>query len=1315
MSLTARIEELRSRLPEAMARDRYSVERRLRTLRGGSRRKSNGTLKTVYERLDSLERKVATSASRKSARIARRPRVSFPEELPITSRKDEILEALGTHRVIIVSGDTGSGKSTQLPKMCLEAGRGIDGTIGCTQPRRIAAAAVARRIAEEMGQEVGASVGYKVRFQDRTGRDSYIKIMTDGMLLAETQQDRYLTEYDTLIIDEAHERSLNVDFLLGFIKTLLTVRSDLKVIITSATMDTEKFSAAFDGAPVVRVEGRMYPVDVRYRPVDEASDGRDDVTYLDGAVDAVHELVSTKQRGDMLIFMPTEQDILETCERLEGRGYPGTTVLPLFARLSAAQQAQVFAPVKGRKIVVSTNVAETSLTIPGIRFVIDTGVARISRYVLKSRTTSLPISPISRSSADQRKGRCGRVAHGICIRLYSEKDYETRDAFTPPEILRSNLAEVILRMIALKLGDIATFPFVDTPNPRSIKDGFDMLVELGAVVKRGSRGHLTEMGRLMARMPIDPRIARMLIEGHREGCVEEVSIIAAALSIQDPRERPVEKRGLADQRHAPFRDPASDFITLLNIRNRYDRWWKELKSGTKVRSACKEHFLSFLRMREWQDIHRQLLGILDEQRMTRDKDKARREGASRYEGIHRAILSGFLSNIARRKDTHVYTAARGREPMIFPGSTLFKRPPEWIVAAEMVKTSRLFARTTAKIDPAWLEELGGDLCTRSYSGPHWEKRRGEVRAYEQVSLYGLVIVSGRNVSYGRIDPAESHRIFVRSALIDGEVKTPLPFLVHNRQLIDTIAGYEDKIRRRDLLVCETALEEFYSQHLKGVCDIPSLKKVIRERGGDEFLTMREDDLLLTMPDSEELALFPDRVGIARTEFECSYRFAPGQEHDGVTVTIPSSVASGLDGRQLEWVVPGLLKEKIAALVKGLPKRYRKQLIPVSRTVDVIVSEMPRGEEALVTSLVRFVYRRFGVDIPASAWDTGNLPDYLKMRVSVTDHEGREIDSGRDAEVFARHSAGGESSGLPDGASWKAVRQEWERDGITTWDFDSLPERIPAGPHLFAFPALTPSEDSVSIRLYHSLEEAREVHSKGVMTLCTLRFAKELKFLRRVLTLPATVQVGAAHFGGVDAVRGAVMDSLLETLFRSDIRSRESFESHVEEVAPTIRSQALSLLAAASEVLEAHHQVLIVLHRMESSRAAHGGVKDLCATLRDKMERLVPRDFLLRYAPDRLAHLPRFLKALTIRAERAAYDVGKDREKMERVAPFVEVYRALSEALPAHATEEKKQALERFRWLIEEFEVSVFAQEVKTSEPVSAKRLEKLHREIDRMV
>ena len=1293
------IKKIHGRLPHVMQRDRHPFARRLKNILKKS--KGRDPDEKAIHQLKSLKKRIDASILEKDRRLQGLPKVSFPENLPITAKKDAIVHAIREHQVIIISGDTGCGKSTQIPKMCLEAGRGIGGKIACTQPRRIAATTIAGRIAEELGEEIGKSVGYKIRFKDRTSRYGYIKVMTDGMLLAETQQDPHLNEYDTIIVDEAHERSLNIDFILGILKTLLMKRKRLKLIITSATMDTEKFSKAFDRAPVIEVSGRRYPVVVEYLPVDPEREDRGETTYVDMAIKGVEKVRNRGQAGDILVFMPTEQDIIETCERLEARNLKGTAVLPLFARLPNARQRRIFAPFAGQKIIVSTNVAETSLTIPGIKVVIDTGLARISRYLPRTRTTSLPVSPISRSSADQRKGRCGRLENGFCIRLYSEEDYDARPEFTDPEILSSNLAEVTLRMISLRLGHIASFPFLDRPNPRSIKDGFDLLVELGAIVRKNGGVSLTEKGRIMAKMPIDPKISRMILEAQEEGCVHDVAVIASALSIQDPRERPLEKAGLADQKHTRFKDPDSDFITLLNIWNYYHRSWETLRTQNKMRKFCKEHFLSFVRMREWHHIHQQLSSILEEQGIKDQNEYSDPIGESRYACIHRSILSGYLSNIAVKKDKNFYLSARGREAMVFPGSTLFNKGPEWIVAADMVKTSRLFARTAAKINPEWLERLGGDLCKSSYSNPHWEKKREEVRAHEQVSLYGLVVISQRSVSYGSIDPVVSHEIFVRSALVEGDVKKSFPFLVHNQTLIEEIRGLEEKVRRRGMLVGDDVMAEFYSTRLAGVHDIRTMKRRIEERGGDDFLKMTEADIVITYPNETELARYPDELTIGRSALKFSYKFAPGKPDDGVTMRVPSGMASQVSPDQLDWVVPGLFREKITALIKGLTKQYRKQLVPVSKTVDIIMAEMERKSEPLISSLGRFIYHRFGVDIPASQWPVSEIPDYLNMRVSILDHRGREIRSGKDPSILNGYAPCG-SPGEVEPETWEKAKAKWEREGVMSWDFGDLPETISLGTNLPVYPGLEPAAGGVNVRLFKNSAEASETHKRGVRALFMIRFRKDLKFLKKDLKLPETIFSKAAYFGGGHTVERGMYDNIMDRFFLLNIRNKTDFETHASAIGRSILLEGRSLMDLTERVLDAYHN-------------ANPSVQAFGSRLKRELEGLVPKDFLDRYTPDRIAHLPRYLKALKIRAERGAYDRDKDQEKADRIKPFTEALRRNLADISSHASLEKRKRFEEFFWMVEEFKVSVFAQELKTPFPVSAKRLEKKLREVERMV
>ncbi len=1310
MSVSKRIAGIRSRLNHAMIADQWTIKKSLNSVSGkagGGKRPGE-----LDKRLDKLERLLESSVRMREARLQGLPGIHYPEHLPILTKREEIVRAVQDHPVVIISGDTGSGKSTQIPKMCLEAGRGIGGRIGCTQPRRIAAVTVAERIAEEMGETVGGLVGYKVRFNDRTGPGNYIKILTDGMLLAETQQDRFLNEYDTIIIDEAHERSLNIDFLLGILRILITRRKDLHVVITSATLDTEKFAAAFGDAPVIEVSGRLYHVEVEYAPVDAEREDEGDETYVDLAVQAVERIVTRRRRGDILIFMPTEQDIRETCERIEARGFPDTTVLPLFARLPAGRQRSVFSRFKGRKVVAATNVAETSLTIPGIRYVIDTGLARIPKYHPSTRTTSLAVAPVSRSSADQRKGRCGRVRDGVCIRLYSQESYESRPDYTLPEILRSNLAEVILRMLSLKLGDIERFPFVDPPNLRSVKDGFDLLAELGAVTRGKGRPALTALGKRMATLPLDPRVSRMMLQAREEGCSGDVAVIAAALGIQDPRERPVERAGDADAVHRPFNDKDSDFLTLLNIWNRYHRTWESLKTQNRMRKFCREQFLSFVRMREWRDIHQQITSILQEEDPAPAPPTAPDTEKTRYERIHRSILSGFLSNIAVQKEKNIYRATRGREVMIFPGSTLFNKGVSWIVAMEMVRTSRLFARTVARIDPGWLEALGGGLCRYNHHHPHWEKSRGEVRATEQVTLFGLLIVPGRSVPYAPVDPEEAHRVFVRSALVQGEVKQRFPFLTHNLVLVERFASIEDRIRRRDILVNEEALEAFYSERLPGVCDIRTLKARIKEAGGDDFLKMTEDDLIRYRPEDDLLSAYPEGLKAGDHAFPLTYRFSPGSEEDGVTVSIPSTLTSRLPRERLEWLVPGLFEEKVTALIKGLPKRYRKQLVPVSDTVGVIASEMERTDESMLTALGRFIYRKFGVDIPASAWPEKSLPEHLRMRVSITDHQGLELLAGRDPGLLSLEGRIGSTASSD---AWEKARAQWERDGITQWDFNSLPREVPVEANLVAFPALEPEENGAHVRLFQNPDEARKIHPEGVARLLSLRLSRDLKFASKVLRLPDDISKAALLFGGAKAVEKKLTETLIRLLFRKDVRTAQDFEALAKDTSYRLISAANDLLDKVIEVLQSHARLRSTLHNLETSRADSPGIESVCESIRARLADLVPKNFLDQCSLKHLARMPRYLKALEIRAERGSFDPLKDRKKAEEVEVFEKELRRIRGALATHATEEKQAAVEEFAVWVDEYRVSVFAPELSTAVKVSSKRLRKKVEEINRMI
>ena len=1299
-------------------------------------------------RLDRLESRLQASRRKRIQRLKHVPKFSDVDTLPITAKKTDIIKAIKRHPVIIVSGETGSGKTTQLPKFCLAAGRGISGTIGHTQPRRIAAMTIARRIAEEFGQDLGNAVGYKIRFKDRTSPKAYLKIMTDGILLAETQTDRYLNAYDTIIVDEAHERSLNIDFILGILQTLLARRDDLKLIITSATIDTEKFSKAFGGAPVIEVSGRMYPVDVRYQQPELKKTEKNEVTHVELAVQAVRRLLNESTRGDILIFMPTEQDIRDTCELIEGSKFKNSRILPLYARLTAAEQARVFARSAERKVIVATNVAETSITIPGIKYVVDSGLARISSYSPRSRTTSLPVVPISRSSADQRKGRCGRVQNGVCVRLFAEKDFRRRPLYTRPEILRANLAEVILRMIALRLGDINDFPFIDRPDTKSIKDGYDLLYELGAIsnahrakgkahsvesesskIKRkigrpSKLPKLTEKGRLMARIPLDPRLSRMLLEAKDRGCLDQIAVIAAALSIQDPRERPLEKTAEADQAHAQFDDPLSDFTTLLNIWNRYHHAWQNRKSGNQLKRFCRQSFLSYNRMREWRDIHHQIRAILNDfgmvNRRRAPKVPAENLNLDReqplYQSIHQSILSGYLSNIAEKKEKNYFQATQNREVMVFPGSGLFDKAGRWIVAAEMVETSRLFARVVANIESNWLEALGGDLCRRTYLNPRWQKSQSAVMADEQISLFGLII-GRRSVPYGPINPDEATELFIRAAIIKGDLKKPFGFMNHNRRRIEDIIRIEDRIRRRDLLIGEEALFDFYAAKLPGVYSVQLLSKTIKEEGGDRFLRLEKQDLMNYDPQTGELARYPLSTKIKGQRFKYTYQFGPGEDDDGVTINVPVSLTSAISKETFDWLVPGLIKEKIETLIKGLPKAYRKKLVPVSETVDIIGREMPRGRQSLFSALGEFILKQFGVDIPAAAWPIETLPDHLKMRIAVIAPDGRELRSGRDSSILSQSTA----EAIP-ADEFETYRRKWQMTDITCWDFGDLPEFInspkKARSKWVAYPALEAGDDpvkSVNLRLFLQQGKALAVHRCGVAGLYKICFAKDLKILKKGLKLTGQFKAAADYFGGPARIERRLMDRVVSDLFCKNIRTPEAFNAHAAFISPILISHGQNLLDACLVVLKAYHSARKGFDSLKRAHLGNAAVQNFCKDLISALGRLVPESFINLYEIDRMAHIERYINAMQIRAERALLDFEKDQAKDRAVKTIADRLDKLLQALSPNASDEKRKALEEFFWMIEEYKVSTFAQELKTAYPVSKKRLEKKLAQIQRMI
>ncbi|SPF51256.1 ATP-dependent helicase HrpA [Syntrophobacter sp. SbD1] len=1232
---------------------------------------------------------------------------SYPSDLPITQWREKIVSAIREHQVLIITGETGSGKSTQIPKFCIEAGRGRSGLIGCTQPRRIAAITLAARVSEEIGLNGANLVGYKIRFQDRTARTTRIKLMTDGILLAEAQRDRNFSSYDTIIVDEAHERTLNIDFLIGILKQTLPKRTDLKVIITSATIDPEKFSNAFGGAPIIEVSGRTWPVEVWYRPADETGDeDTGDLTYIDQAVAAVDllKLGPAGKRGDILIFMPTESDIMETVQRLEDKCYRSTVVMPIFGRMAASDQQKIFAGIPEEKIVVATNIAETSITIPRIKYVIDTGLARTAWYNARSKTRSLPVAPISRASADQRKGRCGRVEAGICVRLFSETEYLDRPLYTPPEIQRSNLAEVILRMLHLKLGRIQDFPFLDPPSDSAIKDGFAVLRELGAV---DDHHRLTTIGKMMARLPLDPRISRMLIEAKRENALRELMIIGAALSIQDPRERPLDQEAEAQQAQAGFRDNRSDFISLLKM---WQACWQEeeqrssRRTSSQLRKFCREHFLSFRRIREWRDIQDEIRSILSEL-----GDFSENSQPADYDAIHRSILSGYLSQVALRKDKNIYSAARGRQAMLFPGSNIFNKGGQWIVASELVQTSRLFARTTANIDSAWIEEIGRDLLKYSWSEPHWEKKRGQVTAFEKGTLYGLTVVDRRKVNFARINPAEAREIFIRSALVEGDLPAKYGFREHNQALLSQIDQLESKTRRRDLLVDEETIFAFYDAHIPLISDIRSFDQFIKELGGDGLLRMKKEDLLRTGPDVCAIEQFPDTLRVNGSELPLRYAFRPGEDDDGITLIVPVHNLPALSAEPFEWLVPGMLPEKVTLLLKGLPKAIRKHLVPVNETARRIWPDLHFGNGDFYGRLSESVFNLAGVRISPGQWDPEQLPGHLRMRFEVVGPLGNVLACGRDIEALRPLAVEKHEDEL-----WHKAKKTWERDKVAVHDFADIPQSIQIGTDAlgiarFAYPGLAEEEGSVAVRLFAQPGRARQSSLAGLMSLYKDIFTAELKDLRKTWAFPDSFAPCVFFMGGVRKASSILYDYILRCLFGLQAVQHPYRTALLENI--KILKGRLGILGneirtPVVEAMQQRHDTRAVIERFIRMAGKNRAVTGRLSVIASELEELIPADFLSCFPQGRVRLLHRYLKGLGIRAERAYVYPEKDQAKEARYIMYRARLDEIEKRVLSRPNQEGLDFLEHVSQMIEEFKISLFAPEIKTLFPVSEKRIEK---------
>jgi ATP-dependent helicase HrpA len=1204
--------------------------------------------------------------------------IRFDPALPVSARREDIRAAIGRHPVVVVCGETGSGKTTQLPKILLEMRRGVGGKargrIGHTQPRRIAARSVAARIAEELGSELGALVGYKVRFHDKLSPQTLIKLMTDGILLAETQGDPELRQYDSIIVDEAHERSVNIDFLLGYLKQLLARRSDLKVVVTSATIDAERFSRHFDGAPVIEVSGRLYPVEVRYRPVagDEEDTTRDEEEQA--LADAVDE-ACREGGGDVLVFLPGEREIRDTAELLRKRKLKGE-LLPLYSRLSAEEQDRVFKPGRERRIVLATNVAETSLTVPGIRYVIDTGFARIKRYSYRNKVEMLRVEPVSQAAAKQRAGRCGRVANGVCIRLYSEEDFAKRPPYTDPELLRSSLAAVILRAKSLALDEVENFPFLDPPSPRAIADGYALLHELNAV---DERNELTQVGRELARLPLDPRVARMLVAGRAEACLDEVLVIAAALSVQDPRARPLEKATSADERHAAFADERSDFLGFLRL-------WK-LQEQPGLRRLCRENFLSYPRMREWRDVHSQLETTLRELKWPRSSVDPQKG----YRAIHRALLAGLLGNIGMRDEADAsYTGARGIKFWVHPGSWT-KKPGKWIVAAELVETTRLFARCVANIDPKWLEDIGAHLIKRERQNPHWEKSRAQVIALERATLYGVPVYFDRRVPFGPIDPKLSRDIFIQSALVEGDFDTRAPFFTHNRRLVADIQRLEHKARRPDILVDEPLMHAFYDaripQDIHNGADFERWRAQA-ERQQAKLLFLARDDLMRHQAAGITSENFPPALQLGPNRFALEYHFEPGSPRDGVTMTVPLALLNQVPAARAEWLIPGLLKEKVRAMVKSIPQRLRHKLGALDEFGEQFVSDVPPSDLPLAAALVRYIRSEFDLEVPVDAFRPDSAPPHLHMNFLVVDDHARQLDMGRSLPDLKRELGAKTAEILQEESQ---IAQSERYTGWTMGDLPELMELARGGQTLVGYPALVDAGDAVTLQVFDSPEKAREMHRAGVRRLLASAFRDRIRDLER--TLSKDIALGA--------IKGDIVIAALERTFLAESLPmlQSDFARRVEEGRSRFNLIAQELTRTASGILAEHAALAKKLSLLEKN------FPQAVADIRQHVARLLAPGWIARTPWERLQHLPRYLKAASLRLDKLRADPGRDARVAAEMAALEQPYRRESAARARHGPQSAEFV--QFGWLLEELRVSLFAQELKTPVPVSAKRLSKL--------
>ncbi|MEJ3623574.1 ATP-dependent RNA helicase HrpA [Vibrio vulnificus] len=1279
---------LRKALSQCLIKDRFRLSKRIA---GASKINKESARNAVF---DEIALDIAKSMMEVEQRSRHQPKIEYPEILPVSQKKDDIADAIAHHQVVIVAGETGSGKTTQLPKICAELGRGKFGLIGHTQPRRLAARSVANRIAEEMETQLGDFVGYKVRFNDQISENTQIKLMTDGILLAEIQHDRFLNQYDTIIIDEAHERSLNIDFILGYLKELLPRRPDLKVIITSATIDPERFSNHFGGAPIIEVSGRTYPVETRYRPL--GSETEDDRDQLEGIFDAVDELCD-EGLGDILIFMNGEREIRDTADALAKRKLKDTEIVPLYARLSAGEQNKIFQPHTGRRIVLATNVAETSLTVPGIKYVIDPGTARISRYSYRTKVQRLPIEPVSQASANQRKGRCGRVQEGICIRLYSEDDFNSRPEFTDPEILRTNLASVILQMTALGLGDIEAFPFVEAPDKRNILDGVRLLEELGAINSNAKdpKKRLTAVGKQLARLPIDPRLARMVLEAPRLGCLKEVMIIAAALSIQDPRERPSDKQQSADDKHRRFYHEDSDFLTFVNLWNHIQKQQKAL-SGNQFRRQCKDDYLNYLRVREWQDVYFQI-----HQSMREMEFKLNSEPGS-YDAVHSAILTGLLSHIGMKdQEKNEYHGARNARFHIFPGSGLFKKQPKWVMSAELVETSKLWGRIIAKIQPEWIEPLAKHLIKRSHSEPHWSKKQAAVMAYEKVMLYGIPIVPKRLVNYGNIDASVSREIFIRSALVEGDWETKHAFFKQNRKLLLEVEELEHKSRRRDILVDDEELFQFYDQRVG--------TEVVSGRHFDTWwkqASKKEPELLnfekemLFKGDASHVTDldYPNFWHQSGLKLKLSYQFEPGDDSDGVTVHIPLPILNQIDPAGFDWQIPGLRHELVVSLIKSLPKTLRKNFVPAPNYADAFLSRVTAMEMPLLDALEKELRRMTGATVLREDWKLDQVPDHLKVTFRAVDERNRKLKEHKDLHELKESLKEKVQETLS-----KVADDDIEQQGLHTWSFGELPQvyqQKRGGYQVKAFPALVDNKDSVEIKLYETEQEQISAMQAGQRRLILLNVPSPIKYLHANLPNKSKLGLYFNPYGKVlDLIDDCIacgVDKLIEER-GGLVWEPEKFEALKEHVRAELGDTVVDIAKQVETILTTAFNINKKLKGKIDFTMAFA-----LSDIKAQIEGLIFKGFATECGWKRLPDILRYMKAIERRMEKLPIDPNKDRLHMLKIESVVKDYKELLNKIPKGLA--VPENVKEIRWMIEELRVSFFAQQLGTPYPVSDKRV-----------